>query len=252
MESGMWMCEAGKAWQINGAVDVTQPHDVMMCPGDCAQHPLLTCEANAIQANFMMLHAAQYGTTWGDILLADLAEAESRLTVAQRAARDAAEVAELAQREVNHLASRMFNYAETQKLLNSRGKGRERHIGKIDEPCRWLYCDESAPKTQWTKNGKGELCAPVRKCLTGAQCWAHEYKDPKTGQWIKPHTCKRLHPNEDGWRDQWDTDRTHKPSAADSFFNNRMANIPAPVIRTAPAAVAKPKAKKAPVDMSAW
>jgi hypothetical protein len=164
--------------------------------------------------------------TWGDQVERDFAEAEKRLTEAQKVARAAAEALAEAERAMAVEASRMFNYAESPKLLNSRGKGRERHISKVDEPCKFLYCDEKAPKSQWTTNAKGERCAPIRKSLTGSECWAHEYHHPKTKAHIKPHTCKRLHPNEDGWRDEWNLNRTFRvaaPNATENFFAARAA-----------------------------
>ena len=127
-------------------------------------------------------------------------------------------------------AYKMATYAGVQGIKNLRpvARGaRERAIGKVNEPCRWLYCDEKAPKSQWRKNEAGELCAPVLKALSGSQCWAHEYMDPKTKQMKKPHTCKRLHPNEAGWCTEWDMDRSWKPeapTAADGFFSQRMAS----------------------------
>jgi len=187
--------------------------------------------------------------TWGDLVERDFAEAEERMTNAQKAERQAKEEASAAERGLSLEASRMFNYAESQKLLNSRGKGKERRIGKVDEPCKFLYCDEHAPKSQWTTNAKGERCAPLRKSLTGSECWAHEYRHPKTKALMKPHTCKRLHPNEDGWRVEWNMNRTFRvapPSAADGFFAQRMAVEPVP--QPAPQRFAFTQK----VDNSAW
>jgi hypothetical protein len=160
--------------------------------------------------------------SWADLVDADEAEAEARMTAADRLARAKREAAAEREAELSCEANRMFRYAEDQKLLNSRGKGKQRHIDKVDAPCKFLYCDEKAPKSQWTTNAKGDRCAPLRKALTGSQCWAHEYTHPKTGAVIKPHTCKRLHPNEDGWRDQWDMDRNYRhDETADRFASLR-------------------------------
>ena len=181
------------------------------------------------------------GALWGD----EYAEAEleyfrsesPQAKEARLAADAAAEVAAAAAAE----AYKMANYAEIQGIKNLRptGRGRERAIGTQDKPCRWLYCNEAAPKSQWTKNAKGELCAPVMKALTGSQCWAHEYLDPKSKQLKKPHTCKMLHPGEDGWRSEWEADRCWVPSAADGFFSQRMVSqgpvmIPAGRVQTPP------------------
>lgn len=190
--------------------------------------------------------------TWGDQNEQAFAEDEARMTEPEKAKRLRTEMAQAAERGLSLEASRMFNYAESQKLLNMRGKGKERHIGKVDEPCKFLYCDEKAPKGMWTTNAKGERCAPVLKALTGSECWAHAYHHPKTKVLMTPHTCKRLHPGEAGWRDEWNLNRTFRveaPSVADSFFAARAAAGAGCL-----AEKAKPKlifVKKA-VDNSAW
>jgi hypothetical protein len=167
------------------------------------------------------------GVSWGDMALYDERDAAAAMSAAERAAflklaaeRDAAEAAE---RALTLESSRMFNYAESQKLLNMRGKGRDRHLAKVDEPCKFLFCDERAPKNTWSTNAKGERCAPVRRHLTGSECWAHEYHDPRSNNLLTPHTCKRLHPNEPGWLNEWNTDRTFRPvppSTANRFTNH--------------------------------
>ena len=211
MEMDVWTCASGQSW-------------IITAPGP-------------VQA------------TWGDLVEKDFALAEMRMTEGQRLAKAKALQAEEAERALTTEANRMFRYAEDQKVANTKGKGNQRAIGKVDEPCRWLYCDETAPKHLWTKNAKGESCAPVRQALTGAACWAHEYVHPKSGLLLKPHTCKRLHPNEDGWRPVWASDRTFKVSAADGFFMARMASAPKVSAAGGWTSVA-PKAQR--YDNSAW
>ena len=220
--------------------------------------PCLCCSAlNAIECDIWACSSGRtwiitapgpVPATWGDIAEKDFSEAQARMSEAQREAKAAALATEMAERAVRAEAARMFSYAEDQKLRNSHGKGKQRAIGKVNEPCRWLYCDESAPKSMWTTNAKGDSCAPVRQALTGAACWAHEYIHPESGLLLKPHSCKRLHPNEDGWLAAWATDRTFKPTAADGFFSARMAS--APVYIPAPKKVhVAPKPQR---DNSAW
>ena len=166
----------------------------------------------------------KYTDTWGDSVERDFAEAEKRTTTAQRAQRQAKEEASVAERNLSLESSRMFNHAESQKLLNSVGKGRDRHIEKMDEPCKFLYCDERAPKREWRLNAKGVLCAPLRRhIVVGSECWAHEYTNPKTKIIMKPRTCARLHPNEVGWREEWNTNL---------FFRDGMPV--APILEAAP------------------
>lgn len=185
---------------------------------------------------------------WGD----EYAEAELEMlrneTPEAKAARLAADAAADVARETAAEAYKMAIYAEIQGVKNLRGHGRDRQIGKIDSPCRWLYCDEKAPKSTWRKNAKGELCAPVLKALTGSQCWAHEYLDPKTKVMKKPHTCKHLHPGEDGWRHEWETDRCCPVgnTAAEGFFSQRMALSPVSQ------RVQTPPTGQKPMRPSAW
>ena len=189
--------------------DQSKTHSVKHCVGNCPFHPLMT------KTHFLAENAAYHGATWGDIFLAEEALLNSRVDPKVLEALKAKEEAEKVKEEAENLltleASRMWSYAQEQKTLNSRGKGRDRHIDKIDEPCKWLYCNEKAPKHLWTKNNRGQLCAPLLQGLSGAECWAHEYHDPKSKKLEKPHTCKRLHPNEDGWRDEWDSNRLFRP-----------------------------------------
>ena len=147
-----------------------------------------------------------YTETWGDHVEHDFAEAEMHATTAEKAQRRGMEEASAAEQNLSMKSSRMFNHAESQKQLNSVGKGKDRHIEKIDEPCKFLYCDEHAPKGEWRLNPKGVLCAPLRRALVaGSECWAHEYHHPKTKVLMKPHTCAHMHPNENGWRVEWNT-----------------------------------------------
>jgi hypothetical protein len=46
-----------------------------------------------------------------------------------------------------------------------------------------------------------------------SECWRYIYTDPETGHIHAPKTCNWLHPGEDGWQDEWDTDRTNKAAA---------------------------------------
>jgi hypothetical protein len=166
----------------------------------------------------------------------------------------------------------MEAYAQLKKLTASVGKGAARHIKKVPFPCKWLYCDDKAPRTQWRKNELGKWCAPRRNHLTGAECWAYEYTDPKRFKAEKErllarnfteaaaeakakafahtvkHTCDHLHPGEPGWMPQWDTNARFRPdrigeglaamrgvTAADSA---RWSLSAAPAPRPAPSASA--------------
>jgi hypothetical protein len=86
-----------------------------------------------------------------------------------------------AEREKMRESVKMRTYAQMQTKLPKKGK--------VMRPCKWMYMNE---------DGK-----TYSDHVTGAQCWAWEYTDPKTGKQECPHTCKHLHPNEFGWRDEW-------------------------------------------------
>jgi hypothetical protein len=209
-DDGLWSCAKGYRWLIVDAPPTVEaPHAAEACPspGRCPQHRLLTADLVAF------LKAQLNGFSWGEIIAADeeaalaALSAEERLAKAQREATARAAAELLAALEAE--ASRMAAYADL-KGIESRCKHAK---GKRAEPCIWLYCDEAAPKSEWRRNKEGKLCAPKRAALTGSQCWAWEYVDPKSKQLKKPHTCDCLHPGEAGWRKEWDSDRYFRPGA---------------------------------------
>jgi hypothetical protein len=117
-----------------------------------------------------MMHSS---ALWGDILYVPMtAEKEAEIV---EYARDLDKLCE---------SHKMKAYA----LLVDRMKK-----GKTLKPCKWLYLNE---------DGK-----TYSKHLTGAQCWAWEYIDPKTGKVEKPHSCKHLHPGDHDWCDAWNSNR---------------------------------------------
>jgi hypothetical protein len=163
--------------------------------------------------------------TWSMIMDEEDYQEELTMTDEKRAAKAAAKALADAEQDLIQESSRMFNYAESQRHLNSRGRGKDRHIDKIDEPCKFLYCDESVPMSLWKKDDRGKLCAPIRIALTGSECWAHEYHDPRSKALKAPHTCKRLHPNEDGWRGEWNTNRTFRPAHLNNGVRTRPKRV---------------------------
>jgi hypothetical protein len=168
---------------------------------------------------------------WADLLDA-LEAAESSTAKANRLA---AEEAAAEERRLSGEAAAMAAYADLKKVTCSVGKGAARHIKKVAFPCKWLYCDDAAPRSQWRKNETGQWCAPRRNHLTGGECWAHEYTDPKRFKAEKArliakgmaeaaaeaqakvfahvvkHNCDHLHPGEAGWLPQWNTNARFRP-----------------------------------------
>ena len=161
--------------------------------------------------------------TWSMVMDEEDYQSELSMTDEDRAERDRKLRERKRQEDLDAKAAQMFVYARHQGFLNARGKGNHRHIDKVDEPCKFLYCDERSDKATWKKDERGKLCAPIRRILTGSECWAHEYHDPRSKALLTPHTCKRLHPNEPGWRSEWNTDRTFRPGPppnANRFINH--------------------------------
>lgn len=180
------------------------------CPGNCSLHPLVT----GVMIEVFAIMATGSKTAWACINEMEFERQAAAETEGQRQAREAAAAALERERAAAAEGAKMFAYAEAQKHRNTVGKGKEKHVHKTTGPCKWLYCDEKAPKSQWRKNEKGEWCAPVVKQLTGSACWAWEYTHPKTKQFMAPHSCKHLHPGEPGWLKEWNTDRTYKAPLA--------------------------------------
>lgn len=243
-EDGLWTCQKGFRWYVmETEPDFSKPHSSEICPGNCREHPLLTA------AILQLMRAGLNGIGWGDLIVEEEAAAEAALSESARRSKRLEEAnrraAEDALAQLAEEAAKMAAYAD-QKGIAGRCKNAK---GKVMEPCIWLYCDESAPKNQWCRSKEGKLCAPKRMALTGSQCWAWEYMDPKTKQLKKPHTCDHIHPGEPGWLKEWNKDRTFSPAAAPAGRWTGLANVPIPV-KTQPQ---KPAAKTSGfAALSAW
>ncbi len=81
---------------------------------------------------------------------------------------------------------------------------------KRPEPCKFLYSCVGTPARSTTRH-------------VSSECWSHEYTDAVTGQKIIKHVCDRLHPGDEGWLAEWNTDRHFKPVAVPQtqFFLER-------------------------------
>jgi len=102
-------------------------------------------------------------------------------------------------------------YADSQK-----GKAQLRiKYGKaatIFRPCKNLYVDEN-PKVPKVRHKDGRMVCQERIFLTGSECWAWDYTDPKTKVKKAPHTCVYLHPGQEGWNPAWERDKNIKVCA---------------------------------------
>ena len=78
---------------------------------------------------------------------------------------------------------------------------RKQVIQKVAQPCKFLYNCQGSPARPTTMH-------------VSSECWSHEYVDPKTGELVAKHVCDRMHPGEEGWLPQWNTDRLFKAAVA--------------------------------------
>ena len=214
---GYWHCDMqNRIWVVlDSAFDESAAHSCDQCLGSCRQHSLMD------SMMFTMIHSEAFGLCWGDLILADELAALALETPEQRAARLAAEELMKEERFKATRATDMERYARlkaqtnTEMVKTSHGK-KVAVIRKIQEPCKWLYLDEKAPKFEWQTTRDGKREPPHRPHLTGAECWAYEYHDPKTGKLQVKHTCDRLHPGEEGWMTEWNTNGRWRPAAAET------------------------------------
>lgn len=182
MEDNKWICSTGKVW------DVVEP-------------------------NFI---------SWGDQIYIEEQKVLAAETFDQMMARINKAAVEEAIANLSSLSYEMKTHAEIMAIKSRVGVKKNEASRKIQRPCKWLYCDENAPKSMWRKNAEGKLCAPLTDKVTSA-CWAYEYVDPKSKILKKPHTCPFIHPGEDGWCSQWATNKLFDPQA--SAVQNRFSAL---------------------------
>jgi hypothetical protein len=190
------------------------PHSDIFCMGNCSEHPLLVGEA-------LEIHIAIFveGRSWYSLVVEDEAEVASKETLDQKLARKNKEAAEEALKALSIASYEMQTHADLMAIKARHGLKKTEAAKKIQKPCKWLYCDEKAPKI---KGKDGKLFSPSTSCVM-SECWAYEYLDPKTKTKKKPHTCPYLHPNEEGWCNEWLKNKLFDPSA--TSVQNRFAAL---------------------------
>jgi hypothetical protein len=156
--------------------------------------------------------------SWGDLDQLWTEEELSRLTRKQRAALTAEQEAKRAQEEaaaeLEALSRKLASKARDHEIK----AGYKCNKGKKEmAPCKYLY----DPKGDRSTGG----ARPTTLHIT-TECWSHSYTDPATGERIEKHACWFLHPGEDGWCKEWETNRLFRP--AEPPVNNRFAHLGAP------------------------
>ena len=188
-------------------------HSGEFCKGNCLIHPLVNdwiAEWN---------EALSYGTSWGTLGLRELEKLEASKSLDEKMKEANKRAAEDLLRQLSVEAFDMKTYAERRAINAHVGLKKTKAHEKVMRPCKWLYIDESVPKSQWAKNKEGVPCAPSVGHITGAQCWGHEYTDPVTKKLVIKHVCWNMHPNEEGWCKEWETNKNFKPSTANNRFD---------------------------------
>lgn len=261
---------AAKTYTLNQLYNPFGEAETRVCEC-CSPLSQWLCEAaerriadEAILAAAQRLFTLSLHTNWADLMDAEEAAFLAAESAAARTKRLAEEADAERMRALTCESATMSSYADFQKSRNTvvigKGRDRETHLRKVGGPCKWLYCNEKAPRSQWAKNAEGKWCAPVVKYLTGSECWAHEYTDPKRyAAALKggkseaeakafarctPRTCAHIHPNEAGWLPQWNTDRTFRPDRVAEGLA-ALRGVPAPAIPTGrpPVAPARPQSR---------
>lgn len=175
------------------------PHSAAECWGNCSSHPLLI--GDVLKMHVLVEH---YGLSWGDIFYYD-----EQIRLAKMTDKEKEEAAKKAAVEatMNALAVKSYDmqvHAERMAIVSRMGVKKGEVSKKLQKPCKWLYCDEKAPKVNGKAPQTNHICS---------ECWAWEYVDPKTKQKKKPRTCPYLHPGEEGWCQQWATNKKYDPCA---------------------------------------
>jgi hypothetical protein len=144
---------------------------------------------------------AAAGASWEDLLLEEEAVINSAKSSAQLAAEKAAKAAAVAkmQHEIE-AGAQVCHIRRVQEAQAMRYAAR----GKLAQPCKKLY--------SCCGGGRDGGVAKPTTLHVSSECWRYEYTDPESGKLIKVHTCNWLHPGEDGWQTQWNTDRNYKPA----------------------------------------
>ena len=149
---------------------------------------------------WVMVNGTEVGFWWhlfGEAIM-EAERAEMAAWSATRCEREAEETAAL-------LAFEQQKVAEIVAIQARRGVRRGDAVAKKPTPCSRLYSCVGDKSTGGAK--------PTTRHIS-SECWSHERTDPRTGQKVVKHVCPWLHPGEEGWMAEWETNRGWKPAAA--------------------------------------
>jgi hypothetical protein len=214
-EDGYWTCKRGRRWLLLGD-DEAPPS----WPSNPICRPLMR-----------WLRAEVAGISWGELVQQELDLELAAETPRERAIRLAREQEAERQAALRELAARQAWEADMVGLRAKKGLKKGDSIKKIPQPCKKLYSCEGDKKCGGAK--------PTTLHVS-SECWAHEYTHAQTGKRVVKHECPWLHPDEEGWHAEWDTNRNFRPAAAaggGAGGGNRFAALGGP---RRPAAAAAP------------
>lgn len=198
MDGGKWTCLSNKvSWLVVDEIpDLTKKHDACVCDGSCG-------DVFHKGTYLTFAYAQVIGLTWGDLYWLWNREELSKLSAEEITKRNAEEAERLAreeaQRDLESLSAKLAEKARNHEIKAhykcNKGK-------KENYPCKYLYSCVGERKTGGAKPSTLHI---------SSECWSHAYTDPLTGERVEKHACWNLHPGEEGWCKEWETNRLFKP-----------------------------------------
>lgn len=200
----VWTCQAsGKQWEIIlDTISRESPHSAEECHGiSCQYHPAITPEIARWGRRI------SDGDTWGNLWQEEEEDMRRSMSPEDKARLAAEQEAEIKAKEEQDELERKARLCEryVERTAVRVGVYRKEKLGKIMQPCKFLYACEGHPGKPTTNH-------------VVTECWAHDYTDPVTGERKTPRICDRIHPDEPGWCKEWDGNPKYRPPTATNRF----------------------------------
>jgi len=174
---------------------MSESHPAYLCRGGCSEHKLYSSSIVRWERGVIA------GRSWDDLLseeeAVELAKKSEEERNALRLAREKEAAAAL--QDIN-IGAQSNHIQRVQNAQAAKYASR----GKIAQPCKKLY--------SCTGGGAAGGVAHPTTLHVSSECWRYEYTDPQTKKLVRVHTCNWLHPGEDAWQTEWETDRNFKPA----------------------------------------